>query len=679
MSTSKAAYGPISGPITAGLGGLVIALGVRLAHQPPWLPIVIASIGAVATLIVCIRREAPQNATIYRVACWAAAGGWSTCTAWFGLSLWVWVTWFGITLFAAILAPAFAPQVDETKRDAAKQAGGFFGDMAATIQRVCSLKESVTVTPIREWPGRSGWTLGVEFAHGSSTTWRTIADYQLALAAALRLKIGCTITARSGAEHQGSAILDIALIDDVTTAVDYPSSYKPMSVRDEKPIGVYGDQTPALVETHQSSAVLGGMRGAGKTVLLHDMIANSVQCTDELVAIVDLNGGNLAAAWCEAQACGEIDGTVIDMIAVTDESACRVARVLLAIAKDRKARYAKLKLQHNVDILPVSRDLPAYTVYVDEGGEVAGDDASPAAKQAARDLRELQRIGRAECINVVFSVQRATSDYVPASMKKAAALKIMGMVDDAAELAHMFDWVKGISVDDLRQGVFFLRRDRSPIRRVRTYRLLPQQIRDIVFTVAPWRPTLDAAGRQAGGRLYADRWNFPDVEAYLARLRGEGDDDATSSADTTRDRSADVPAALADMVPDMGRLAQLVAEPEAPPVASDRIATVLSMDEQSITDQLAHLEDSFQQPAVTGTAEPVEPAIDISVEARQAFVVKLIAEAGADGMKTEDIVDATVKAGYTARRQTVSETLAAARREGLIKQKSGAYASWFRC
>jgi hypothetical protein len=342
-------------------------------------------------------------------------------------------------------------------------------------------------------------------------------------------------------------------------------------------------------------------------------------------------------------------------------------------------------VRQNVDILPVGPQRPAYLIVVDEGGEVFGEGASRIAARAARALRELQRIGRAMCVNVLFSVQRGTATYVPSDMKKNVALKIVGQVDDDAEIAYLLDWNKSVRAADLtEQGGYFLRRDGSVPAMFKGFRLMPRQITDIARTTAYLRPNFDDAAKTVGGRLLAERWER--LSPWLQRLAGDDVDEEdlneANSGVTVDDGASGLAAGVSAAQTYAHEVKARMRAMSQRSAAEAKRQQVLSMPRHQVDAALAALTamepHDPRQPAVpaqqTGSEQPEPPPG--SAASRLAFVVQLVEHAGEAGIKTEDVIEKVIAAGFTRRRQTVHETIAAAREAALIAPKPGEYAMW---
>jgi hypothetical protein len=553
-------HGPVAGPAVCFLAALftvTVAAVIRRQHLAaanllPWLPLlpILVAGPAAAAIYVIGRRHHAYPASIrfwiYNIggaALWAA---WVT-----GGHGWTWmftVLTLIATGFAMATAPAFAPPtppatppMSPVRREEQQ--------WETLIDKICGIQErpGVHVQSVTPWPNRAGYTLPIEFPLGSPHSYRLLQDKATDLAAAKRLPTGCVITATAGA-HQGAGLLHVATIND-TSVLDFPTDYSPRSITQQFPIGAYSDRDPTMIEVYQSSAMIAGMRGAGKTVLLNVLTARLLCCTDTIVIHIDLNGGGMSGPWLTPYATGQLDRPPIYWVATNAKEALLVAEVLTAVAKDRKARYQRLRISRNVDVLPVSAELPAIVVIVDEGGEVFGDSAPKEARQAAAALRQLQAIGRAECVNVILSTQRGTATYIPSDVRKATALKIVGMVEDDSEVAYVMDWSKGLRVSDINgpdplnpnvSPSGYIRYRGSVPRKFRWYRLLPEQMGQIAVTTQHLRPEMDAAALRIGGDVMAQRWERAAGPPWAAgigwRRTGRGRRDALRRAGASDDR-----------------------------------------------------------------------------------------------------------------------------------------------
>jgi hypothetical protein len=688
-------FGPVSGPICGALGALVAAGAVRVAELPMWLPLLPALVAVVATVTVGAARNTAEDVVMFRSACWAAAASWAVWVAWRGWSLWALLALALLALVAGMLAPVFAHEREQPVEDErASRKLALEAEWAALISRVLQLSNGTTVdvTDVRYWPNSSGYTLVVDFPLGTLRTYEELQKASAQLAAAKKLPTGCPVRVEEG-EIQGSALVHVSTLNDLKTVIPFPADYRPRSVRDEFAIGHFRDRQPALVELYQSAGVVAGVRGSGKTVVLHTITGQLVKCVDAVVWHVDLNGGSISAPWMYLNACGLVEGDPpIDWVATNAAEAIRVAEVGTAIAKDRKARYQGRMAREDTDILPVGPDLPAIIIIVDEGGEVFGESASKEAQRAADALRELQRIGRAVCVNVIFSVQRAVGTYVPSDLKKGAMLSICMRVKDDAEIAHLLDWDRGLRVADLKEvGTGYLKRSDTVPAMFKGFRTGPEQIFDTVRNTAGVRTPIDEPARRKGGRVYAERWDR--LQPWLDALRrgedvelldgdepaGAADEPAMASPEPTRPANryeAQADAVRARMREMAERSQQAAAKPEPAEKMPEWAREVQAgLDRVPVAEPVRPRDEGALAKAEAGWDDPlpeqVQEAIDEAptrAEARRAFIVKMIDRAGPEGMVTKDVIEQVWSRapGGAIRRQGVNEDLALLREKGEI-------------
>jgi FtsK/SpoIIIE family. len=520
----RGSWESLAGGVIATVGPLVAAGIGQAVDVPAWAPAVPA-VGVVAGMAVrdwLVRR--PWSERAFRLAAGLGAGAWavwSTITGpWQVANLVV-----GGALAGAgwLVAPAFTAGEDERPAVAPvaparpTEPVGRRAQWKSLIERICRV-QPITITADIDWPTGTGFTLHVEFAPGSGDTWTAIRDNAVRLAGAAqpRLPRGCMISVEEG-DLQGTAVVRVPTVYALAEDVPLPDDTSPLSIWDDLPIGRNEDATTATVNLRQASALVAGRRGGGKSNVLKVLVGQLLRCQDTVVWIADLNGGGLAVPFVLPYAEGEVQTPPIDWVAATADEVVLMARVAVAIAKDRKSRYAGLTARAGGDLLPVTRDLPQITIVVDESAEVEGD---PTARAAMDALRTVQRIGRAEAVNVIFSALRATMDTIPVSVRKQAALKLCGPVEDDTELEYMLPGSRVRSTDLVHPGTFYLRRgdQGAAVRQIKVYRTLPAQIRRLVVATDGQRTQLDPAGQQVGGQVYAERWQR--LQPWLDRLAG---------------------------------------------------------------------------------------------------------------------------------------------------------------
>lgn len=548
------------------IAGPLVGAGLCSAWDVPWPAPATLAAAAIAGVAVRDRRTGrPWSERAFRVATGLAAGAWTTWSSitdpWHLPNV---VVGVAAAVFGLSVAPAFvgedAPltgQAGEAPAGQASTPGGRRAVWKQRIERIARVSP-ITVTGDEDWPAGTGFTLRIAFAAESGDSWEAIDSVKHRLGAAAGLPRGCTIGVAEG-DIQGTAVMRVPTVYALADEVPAPEDYSPLSIWEDLTIGVNEDKSPAVINLRQASGLIASRRGGGKTNLLKVLIENLLRCRDNLVWIADLNGGGLAVPFMLPYVDGEVDTPPIDWVADTPEAVMVMAEVAAAIAKDRKARYAALTARSGGDLLPVTADLPQITIVVDESAELDGE---PMAKKAMESLMKVQRIGRAEAVNVVFSALRPTQDTIPVPVRKQTALKLAGPMDDDTDLGYMMAGAKVRSADLIHPGTFYLRRGDvgAPVRQIKVYRTTPDRIAAVVRATSGSRPQLDRAGQQVGGKAYAARLDV--LRPWLDRMAGKPEAGPAAVVTVSAGPSARPQAAAA----------AVDVEAEAPATAADRDA-----------------------------------------------------------------------------------------------------------
>jgi hypothetical protein len=678
------AHGPIWGTINGTGAALVIAGAGSVLDMPAWYPLPFAAAGGLATLYVCHRRRASRGNTVFWAACWLVPALWSALTIWLGWSVYGVGGLLAAGLSAGVLGPALGRFEERPPADPFTPAGRdpLYVEWEERITRICGFRQPVTVANIDWWPENVGYTVSVKFSPGAGFTWEALRDRERELAASANNPKGCPVRA-ADSDYQGSAVLKVTRVNGLKKEILYPREYGPLTVRKAFPLGLLADRTMAMAEVRQSAGLVAGRRGGGKTNILDIFTANLTRCPDAVVWHIDLNGGGMSVPWMLPYVAGLVKMPPIDWVARTPDEALHMTRVALAIAKDRKAAYGALKAQHNTRLLPVSAALPEIVLIVDEGAEVIGEDAS-AAVEVARNLRTLQRIGRAEAVNVIFSALRATGETIPVPVRKQCALRIGTKVEEDAELDYLFNYDRGLrSADLMYAGCAYIKtEDMLAPAQFKAFHVLPEQIAEIVLATTHLRPALDARAAKVGGRVYAERWQR--TRPYLTALAGEdGELELPDPSGPVQPAADGNPVAkLAALTEQFKAQTAVLKERAARPRPED----VLAMDAARVRREaesifaLAPVDPRAERNDVDlvdeQPATPVMPAGGAPTDAagRRRFVVQLVDQAGAEGMRRADIIAAVKAAGIDVHDATVDEWLKTERDAGgLVSPKQGVW------
>ncbi len=497
-------------------GTLAVAAAAAVGHALDIDPIVAAAataLGAVGSVVANARDSSPA-ALIYRLSCWLGAGTWNTYCLTTETGPWDRHHWYALglsSLAAAVFGPISQRDHNRTETERKRVALLMRSDAQlaaaweARILAIASMR--VRVEQVSHWPTKTGYDLTVELP-GRGATRARLATFEDALASDAKLPNGCGVEVANG-PHRGAALLRVATHNRLEDEVTHPGDYSSRSILDPCALGEHSNGATAEAILREYSALVVGMKGSGKTGLLHCLTCAIGRCRDALVWHIDLNGGGLSQPWLHPWLEGETDRPAIDWAACEIDTALLMSEIALVIAKDRKKSYRHLKFDTDETLLPVSEHLPEIVIVVDESAEsLSPTNRDPKVAQLRANLEEIQRIGRNEAVNVVFSSLRATSDMISVNVKKQSAVRVGMFVTDDEELSYLFGWNKGINPDELiAKGCGFLQVDKTRPRAFKAYYMKPKRdIRPAAIAISRYRPELDDAGRKAACREFGDAY-----------------------------------------------------------------------------------------------------------------------------------------------------------------------------
>ncbi|MCK9929304.1 ATP-binding protein [Frankia sp. Mgl5] len=586
--------------ITAGLF-LAGALGHYADLSPLWaLPA--AGLTAAGALLALRGRELSRTSLTIRILLWLAGGVW----LWLALAGTPWRLDVAVSLLivgvaAAVGAPSLSRR-DQAHAAAAaitveeKVRAGRLAEWKARIGRVSRI--DVGIVTDEDWPtvdidGRPvvpGFDLDVQLPEGG-TTWEDLAGHAARLASDARLPHGCGVEVTPGIDRS-RAIMGVSLVDTLAIKRPYPENHPLRTVNEPLPVGWHRSSTDVEINTRESSVLVVGPKGSGKTTFLHTLIAGWTEQVDHLIWVIDLNGGGLARPWLDAWLAGEVDRRAIDWAAATVPEALVMAEVLLAIVRERKALYADLRMEANSSLLPISATLPKITIVVDEGKAITGDGAARDRAVLAKTLLDVQEEGRNEGGDVARSNLRPTGDALGGIDARVQSDILVMMRPKEEEIDKLFSHARGARADDAPwQGTGLIAIGEHPPRPFRAPDLTPQAIRRVSIAVADRRPALDAPSAAIGGEAYARRWDPDRIGWLLNPGKPAGPGPATSptgpSARDDTEEPVDLGSALAQMQNTAARLradsdaaeGQTAAEP-AGPADDDVLAGILAATEE---------------------------------------------------------------------------------------------------
>lgn len=502
-------HGPVSGAV---VGSLVLtaagAVG-EAAHVSPVWAVAGAGVGAFGAVLEGANRDAGPGALLYRLGCWLGAGSWLTL-AWAsdqmlspnGLAA------LGVgAVGAAALYPLGRARKPVSRRKpgadlvpvTARSAGPLAAEWEARFKRVCRL--TIEVVDVQHWDNNCGYNVIGQLPPGPATISQVAAAAD-ALATDARLPDGCGVEPPTTGSHRGEFVLPVSTRnvlgqrgDEHPPKVHYPADYSPRSLLDAVRLGVRRDGTVGGPSLREDSMLVTGPKGGGKTNVLDVLTAEIGRCRDALVWHLDLNGGGMSQLWLHPWLEGRTDRPAIDWAAPNPEEALLMVTVMVAIAKDRKSSYRTYKARNNVKLLPISADLPAIELLVDEGAEsLSPRETDPVKVQVREGLEELLRIGRNEAAVPHFSALRPVSTCISPDVLSGCAWRLGMFGTSAADLGHMYEWPKGLNADELPvKGTTFISRRPDAPHPLKAWYMEPEQIQDAAVAIAGYRPELDEA------------------------------------------------------------------------------------------------------------------------------------------------------------------------------------------
>ncbi|CAM5314788.1 hypothetical protein STENM223S_06070 [Streptomyces tendae] len=521
-----AGHGPVTGALSATTGAFAVATTGAATHMPPGWALAVGAAGALGHTIVGLRVRNAGRTLATRAASWLVGAGWTTWAMTHGPLTWAALgslATMGVGIGAAARSAALFEEAREEEALAAERrqvAAELSADRRAIaaewvdrIQRVCSI--TVRVVGVEQWETGAGYSIDAELPAGGAT-WNKIAAESARLSADARLPHGCTATASPGI-HQGRVIIDVTTVNVLEQERTYPSDYGPLSVHTGIPWGYRTNAEQILAYLREQCALIVGPTGSGKTNMVHSILAGFARADDILTWVIDLNAGSAGLPWVLPALNGEIkaeDGSPvrpgIDWLAGTYDEAMTMLDTAVRVAKQRKMGYQDVLSRANTDLLPISTKIPQIMLVIDEGAEIL---ASPDrhVRKLGEKILEVIRIARAMGIRTVLTALGATGSVLSNLMIRREAkvrVALTGGEKEGMDLSKMFPGSRGLRVEQApHKGAGFMGTPESPTALFKAWRILPNQIREIIAATSERHPTLDTVSAKAAGPAYARRWD----------------------------------------------------------------------------------------------------------------------------------------------------------------------------
>ncbi|MGW2013414.1 hypothetical protein [Streptomyces sp. NPDC001927] len=526
-----AGHGPVTGALSATTGALAIATTGAATGMPPGWALAVGAAGAIGHTITSLRDRLSARTITMRAASWLVGAGWTTWAMASGPLTWAALgslATLGVGLGAAARSTLLHEEARElealaqAERQVAAELSAERRAIAAEwvdrIQRVCNI--TIRVLAVEMWPTGTGFTIDAELPPGGATYDR-IARESARLSADARLPHGCTAAASQGID-QGRVLIDVTTVNVLAEEITYPTEYTPLSIYTGIPWGYRTNAEEIRVHLREQCALVVGPTGSGKTNMVHVILAGFARTTDVLTWVIDLNAGSAGLPWVRPALDAEgrfVDGLTpgVDWLAASYEEAVVMLETALAIGYHRKVAYQDLMAERNTDQLPVSPKIPQIMLLIDEGAEIL-TSTDRRMKELAKKILEIIRTQRAMGIRTVLTALGATGSVLGDLMirrEAKARVCLTGGEVEGMDLSKVFPGSRGLRVDQAPyKGSGFMGTPESPAALFKNWRILPNQIRDIVAATSTMHPTLDDTSRHVAGIAYTDRW-APDRTAWM--------------------------------------------------------------------------------------------------------------------------------------------------------------------
>lgn len=527
----SAGHGPVTGALSATTGAFALATTGAATGMPSGWALAAGTAGALGHAIAGLRVRNMGRTIATRAASWLVGAGWTTWAMTTGPLTWAALgslATIGIGIGAAARSSALWEEAREEEAIAAAERQvaaelsaerrAIAAEWVDRIQRVCGI--TLRVLAVEMWPTGTGFTIDAELPPGG-TTYDKIAGQASQLSADARLPHGCTAIASQGI-HQGRVLIDVTTVNVLVEERTYPSDYGSLSLYTGIPWGYRTNAAEICVYLREQCALVVGPTGSGKTNMVHVILAGFARTTDVLTWVIDLNAGSAGLPWVRP-ALNANGGFVedlqpgVDWLASTYSEAALMLDTALAVGHHRKVVYQDLMAERNTDQLPISAKIPQIMLVIDEGAEIL-TSTDRKLKELAKKILEVIRMLRAMGIRTVLTALGATGSVLGNLMIRREAktrICLTGGEVEGMDLGKVFPGVRGLKVEQAPyKGAGFMGTPESPAALFKNWRILPNQIRDIVAATSQLHPQLDKVSRHAAGIAYSTRWD-PDRTAWM--------------------------------------------------------------------------------------------------------------------------------------------------------------------
>ncbi len=503
----------------------------------------------------------------------------------------------------------------------------------------------------------------------------------------------------------GQVWMHVTTRDVLSESFPLEDEHGPISINDPFPIAVYEDGELVMLLMRQNAVLIAGMRGSGKSVLLHVILSYLTRCADAVIWMTDMGGGATARPWLKPflEKRPGCNRPVIDWVATSPEEAMLQLEAAIAVVDGRSARV-------NGKLVPSEKE-PAIILVSDE---VA--DLFEQVPDAAVTKRRIKKKGRKAAVDEIDAVQRGTGANMGGGENKSQYDSRIGMrMGERNETRYVFpDDYRAMDLSKLEfDGSLYAKLKGSGVRRPMPAKgkyvndSEPENIARLAEQHTWIRPSLDdraiADIRAAIGDQYDTRWDFERIRHLLEDLDDEADGGTSTLVGAGARPSAPAPrtpqgggkaparstgfgstAERLGLPPsqiwsNLGVTDRRTAGPARPAPAKDDVVVEI--------DRFRNTGARTPHPATPAPAPrpvapsrpaapaPVDPAEDKSIDPRRAFVRRLVRDAGDTGRPTQEIFAALSSeygSGYD--RATVQTWLGQDVRDNLMhRPRKGVY------
>ncbi|MGA5505261.1 hypothetical protein [Streptomyces umbrinus] len=552
-----AGHGPVTGALSATTGAFAVATTGAATAMPPGWALAVGAAGALGHTVVGLRVRNAGRTLATRAASWLVGAGWTTWAMTNGPLTWAALgslATMGVGIGAAARSAALFEEAREEEAIAVEQRQiaaelsaerrAIAAEWVDRIQRVCSI--TVRVLGVEMWETGAGFSIDAELPSGGAT-WNKIASESPRLSADARLPHGCTATASPGID-QGRVIIDVTTVNVLEQERTYPSDYGTLSLLTGIPWGYRTNAENILAYLREQCALVVGPTGSGKTNMVHTILAGFARAEDVLTWVIDLNAGSAGLPWVLPALNGDIETLEgkpvrpgVDWLAGTYDEALTMLDAAVRVAKQRKMGYQDLLSKANTDLLPISPRIPQIMLVIDEGAEILAS-SDRAMRKLAEKILEVIRIARAMGVRTVLTALGATGTVLGNLMIRREAkvrVALTGGETEGMDLGKMFPGSRGLRVDQAPfKGAGFMGTPESPAALFKAWRILPNQIREIIAATSDRHPTLDSVSAKAAGPAYARRWDAERTAWMRDQVTTDHADGASSDGSGTLRLSA---------------------------------------------------------------------------------------------------------------------------------------------